>query len=87
MIEVIYARSFIKGFIRPHPDVRDMAEKKEELFKDNPFHPSLKTHSLSGKMNSLWSFSVNRKYRIIFSFDSGRKAVGFIEIGTHDLYE
>jgi len=64
-----------------------MAEKKESVFRTNPFHPSLKTHKLSGKLAGLFSFSINQKYRIIFELNEDKREAYFHTAGDHDIYE
>ena len=64
--------------------VQQKAERKELILRKNPFDARLKTHKLHGKLKHLWSFSVDKDYRIIFELDSDD--VIFLDIGTHDLY-
>ncbi len=59
---------------------------KQSLFVINPFHSTLKTHKLTGKLNQYYSFSVTHSYRIIFEFLNKNKAV-FVNIGTHEIYK
>jgi mRNA-degrading endonuclease YafQ of YafQ-DinJ toxin-antitoxin module len=56
-----------------------------ELFINDPYDSRLKTHKLSGKLNGLWSFSIEYDLRVVLFFtkDKPKKAV-FIDIGTHD---
>ena len=56
-----------------------------ELFVNDPFDASLKTHKLSGKLKDLWSFSIEYDLRVIFYFtkDKPKRAI-FVDIGTHD---
>ena len=42
--------------------------KQVELFKDNPFHPSLNTELMEPRRMHLWSFRVDKKYRANFLF-------------------
>lgn len=41
-------------------------EKQKLLFEANPFHPSLHTEKLAPKSVGLYSFRVDKRYRIIF---------------------
>lgn len=66
-------------------EIRTRAEKKEAVFRKNPFSPQLQTHKLHGKLKKLWSFSVDRSFRILFEFDG--KGVNFLDIGNHNLYK
>lgn len=62
--------------------------EKESLFFTNPFHPSLETHKLHGKYKMYWAFTVVGQYRVMCTFMDGIGGdVGFINIGTHDIYK
>lgn len=58
-------------------------QKQLELFKDNPVHPSLRLHKLSGSMKQMWSISINRNVRMVYLLLTENE-VYFIDIGTHD---
>ena len=53
------------------------------LFQNNPFHPSLKTHSLGGYLKDFWAISINYEHRLIFKFMKPDEVL-LIDIGTHD---
>lgn len=67
-------------------EIKTLAKSKELIFKDNPFDSRLKTHKLSGRLEGLYSFSINHPYRVIFKF-SEEGFTEFYEIGDHDIYE
>jgi addiction module RelE/StbE family toxin len=86
-MEVSFSNSFKKAFRK-----RIQGTGNEVLFWDvlnlfinNPFDDRLRTHKLSGKLKSLWSFSIDYNLRIVFFFtkDKPTKAV-LVDIGTHD---
>ena len=55
MIELIWDEKFkilFKKWSEKHPDLKEQFRNKMELFVIDPFHPSLKTHSLSGILNT-----------------------------------
>jgi mRNA-degrading endonuclease YafQ of YafQ-DinJ toxin-antitoxin module len=89
MNEIGYSSSFIKAYkklIKLYPEINDKFWERVNIFQSNPFNPILKTHKLSGKLNNLWSFSIDFSIRIIFIFDND-EVVTFIDIGTHeDVY-
>jgi mRNA-degrading endonuclease YafQ of YafQ-DinJ toxin-antitoxin module len=69
------------------PDtIKHIAEKREVAFRNNPFHPQLKTHKLHGELDGFLAFSLNFKYRIIFDFVDN-ETVRFYSVGDHDIYE
>jgi len=85
-VEILYAPKFIRQFKKLPEEIRLLAEKREEVFKKDPFDHRLKTHKLSGKWGRYFAFSVNFSYRIIFDFKND-KVARFYEIGTHDIYD
>ena len=86
MIEIGFKPSFIRQLKRLDVELVDEVLEKIELFKNETNHASLKTHKLHGRLAGRWSFSVNYKIRIVFSFVS-KKEVVFLAIGDHDVYK
>lgn len=43
-------------------------EKAKLLFEENPFHPSLNMELLEPKHRLLYSFRLDKKYRVIFAY-------------------
>lgn len=86
-VETIHtSQNLRKQFSELPKNIKEKAIKTEELFRGNPFHPSLRLHKLKGKLEGLWSISLDRKHRIIFkSMEDG--TILFISIGTHAIYE
>ena len=58
-------------------------EKQIALFEENPKHPSLHTHKLSGTMGNMWSISITMSIRMVYVF-LDQSSVIFVKIGTHD---
>ena len=77
-----YNQDFEKQFRYLPLDVRRKAVKAEKLFRDNPFHHSLRLHKLKGKLLGLWSISIDRNFRLLYSEDE--HSIYFFDIGTHD---
>ena len=86
MIVIYYSPAFHKMYKRLPESVKNMAEKKEKIFRKNPRDPRLKTHKLSGNLKDYWAFSIHYNYRIIFSFIE-KNDVRFHAIGTHEIYK
>ena len=87
MVELIWDERFRKIYTkwaRQHPELKASFSKKIVQFADDPFHPSLKTHSLSGVLKGLWSFRITYEHRLVFDFlDEQRTQVLLIDIGSH----
>jgi len=77
---------FEKSFEHLPKRVQIKATVRKEIFAQGPFSPKLKTHKLTGKLNNIWSFSVDYSYRIIFEFIADDKVI-FYDIGTHGIYK
>ncbi len=77
----IYKRSY-KSFVKKHPELVDKINEKLELLQNNPQAPSLKTHTLSGKLNGLQSFSITYEYRIVFM--QAGETIYLLNLGSHD---
>jgi len=84
-MEIFYLPKFARQYKKLPPRVKEHAEKKEKLFRRDPFDPRLKTHKLTGSLEGFYAFSVDHSYRIIFDFTNPH-AVRFYEIGDHDIY-
>jgi mRNA-degrading endonuclease YafQ of YafQ-DinJ toxin-antitoxin module len=86
MVKVSFSSSFqraLKKRIKGSTELESRFWTKLEVFTNNPFDPSLRTHKLSGKLKDLWSFSVEYNQRVLFYFTDDGNAV-FIDIGNHD---
>ncbi len=85
-MNIDYSRAFLKTALQLPKKLIGLVEEKELIFKNNPFHPSLRTHKLHGKEKEVWAFSINYHYRIKFVFLAD-KHVLFMDIGLHDIYK
>ncbi|KKQ72107.1 MAG: plasmid stabilization system protein [Candidatus Peregrinibacteria bacterium GW2011_GWC2_39_14] len=84
--EIHYNNEFAKQFSNLPKNIQKKACEKEAVFRKNAFHPSLRLHKLKGKLDSLWSISIDMKHRIILKpLDDG--IILFISIGMHAIYE
>ena len=86
MIELAWDAPFtriLKKWKKRHPDLIVNFYSRLKLFTENPYHSPLKTHSLSGKLEGYWAFSITYDYRLVFKFISNDKVL-LIDIGTHD---
>ncbi|MBI5798893.1 MAG: type II toxin-antitoxin system mRNA interferase toxin, RelE/StbE family [Candidatus Yonathbacteria bacterium] len=84
--KIFYSSKFVSELKKLSEEIVELAIKKEKIFKENPLHPSLRIHSLHGKLKGLWSISITGSYRIIFE-RQGNGDILFISIGKHDIYK
>ena len=78
-----YSKKLIK-FLKKHKDITPKYKKIIRLLEADPFHPSLRLHKLSGKLDMLYSVSIDMQYRISIEFYVENKNIIPIHIGTHD---
>lgn len=82
MIEVLITEEFARLYRELPLSIQKKTEQKERIFRQNPFHPSLHTEKLEPKKKQVWSFRVDRSYRIIFRFLNGNKVL-LMTVGPH----
>ena len=85
-LSVIYIPVFVHRLKSLEPGLLEEVIEKIELFKNPKNHKQLKVHKLKGHLSGRYSFSVNYKIRIVFSYLSQNKAV-LLAIGDHDIYK
>ena len=83
-MKIYYHPNFAASYRKLPTLIKLKAEKREAIFRNNPFDKTLKTHKLHGKIRRLWSFSVDKRYRVLFEF-VGRDEI-FLDIGDHRFY-
>ena len=77
-----YTRKAAK-FIKNHPDVENQYAKTLQLLEVNPHHTSLRLHALKGKLDGLYSVSINLKYRITLEMIITEKEIILVNVGDH----
>ena len=73
---------YVNGIRKKNPQLLKKINKQLRLFKENPKHPSLRTHKLQGELSNSWSITIERSIRMIYYFPNNR--IVFFVIGTHD---
>jgi len=82
MIHIEVTREFETNYNRLPLHIKKKAERQQALFIENPFSPSLGTEKLNPKSREVWSFRIDRRYRIIFRFLDGQRVL-FLTVGPH----
>ena len=82
-MEILLTDEFVKRYKLLPASIQKKAEKQEKLFRQNPFHPSLHTEKLEPKGKQVWSFRIDRSYRVLFRFAESQNAI-FLTVGPHD---
>ncbi|OGD70434.1 hypothetical protein A3A84_03760 [Candidatus Collierbacteria bacterium RIFCSPLOWO2_01_FULL_50_23] len=67
-------------------DLGESIRKQLKLFKANPKHQSLRLHKLRGNLKDVWSISVNKSFRLLYTENAG--SYYFFDLGFHsEIYE
>jgi len=85
--EIEYTEQYEKRlykFLKKHKEIIERYKKTIQLMELDPFHPSLRLHSLKGKLNHLHSVSIDMQYRISIEFYVKDNRIIPVNIGTHD---
>jgi len=85
-MKIHYLSKFARQYKKLPLEFQEEAERKEKIFRKNPFDRRLKTHKLGGLLYGFWAFSITRSHRIIFEFIDA-DVVRFYQIGPHDIYK
>jgi toxin HigB-1 len=86
MIKFIWDQGFERSYrqrIRTQPAIKAEFFDALDLFAEDPFHPALRTHPLTGPLKGLWAFSCTVDIRVLFKF-LHKNEVLLIDIGTHE---
>ncbi len=85
---IIFTKEFDKRaakFLKKHPDQRAKYIKTLQLLEQNPFHPSLRLHPLSGNLKGLYSVSISTRNRITLELKIEQEQIIPVHIGSHAL--
>ncbi len=85
--KLIYLESYNKKaakFIKKHKDLKTQYEKTLKLLELDPYHPSLRLHKLQGKLEGIYSVSINITYRITIDFIIEDEEIILLDVGHHD---
>ena len=86
---LIYPDSYIKRarkFLRKHPEIHNQYRKTLEILELDPYHPSLRLHSLEGRLKGLSSVSINMNYRIVLELEIRYNEIVLANVGSHQVY-
>ena len=73
-----------RKFLKKLPEIHGQYRKTLELLEFDPYHPSLRLHSLQGNLSGLSSVSINISYRIVLELIIEGNEILLINIGKHE---
>ncbi len=85
MFEIVISKQFARQFRKFDNHLKEEVVEKLELLKNPTNHQSLKVHKLNGRLANNYSFFVNYKIRIVFSYPVPTEIL-LLLVGSHDVY-
>lgn len=85
-MKIRFHRQFKKSYkkrIASNPKLAARFKERLTLFIQNPTHPELQTHNLSGDKIHLRAFSVTGDIRVVYHQEE-EDVVLFLDVGTHN---
>lgn len=77
-------RTDLSIFLKKH-SIKKKFDKQIKILVQNPRHPSLNTEILEPKKLKIYSFRIDKKYRVIFIF-TDTDEIEIIDINDHYQY-
>ena len=68
MYTIVFSKRFVALSRKLSQKLKLKLKENFDLLSRNPFHPSLHTKPLTGKLAGFYSFRLGRDYRVIFHF-------------------
>ena len=84
--QLVFTEAYIRRaskWHRRHPEAEQQYLKTLQLLELNPFHPSLRLHALSGRLQGLHSVSINLTHRITIEFLLTEREILLVNVGDH----
>ena len=84
-LKVFYSAAFKRAVKKLSKELQVILVEKGRLFENDPFHPTLRTHKLTGSLQGLWGFSLDYRHRVVFEFVDKQKVI-LHSVGDHSIY-
>ncbi len=87
MYRLVFGNHFLKSAEKIEKRMKPKLKECLDFLVKDPFHPTLKTKPLTGKLSGCYSFRLGRNYRVIFIFLED-KEIHLLSIGHRkDIYK
>lgn len=83
MYRLVVTLEFERRFRDLPADIKRKVIKQEKYLREHPLHPSLRCEKLEPKDREVWSFRVDRTYRVLFRCLDDRQIL-LLTVGQHD---
>jgi len=79
-------RDFRQKFVKLPPRIKETAKKNYEIWKQNPFHPSLEFKEVKPKEN-IWSVRIGIGWRALGVMKADEEKIVWFWVGSHAEYD
>jgi len=84
---IYYHPQYSRSYGRLDSPLRRLVDERIKIFRADAFDPRIDTHRLHGKLKKQWSFSIDRRNRVLFEFlNKAKSEVVFLDVGDHSIY-
>lgn len=86
MVTVSFKKGFQKSVKFLNTQQREKLSELVVILAEDPFHSTLHTKSLAGKLAGLFSFRITREWRVMFKFVSPKEVLVIKVRHRKDIY-
>ena len=86
MIKILLSEEFDGSLEKLPKHIRRKAVKRVKIFQENPFHPGLRAEKINPPQLNIWSFRIDRNYRILFRFVESNIALFILADHHKNIY-
>lgn len=79
-------KRFQRSYKKLPKKIREDFSDKIEVFQNNPFEKTLRTHKLRGSLGDSHAFCLKDGFRVLVNF-SDEDVVLLVDVGNHDEYK
>lgn len=83
MLQLFATEKYKKLYCNLSTEIKRKLCKQEKIFIQNPRHPSLNTEKITPKQKEIWTYRVDKRYRVAFRFENNDTVV-LLVVGNHD---
>lgn len=87
MYTLVWTNTFFrtaKKFLKRNPNLRPEFERTLEQLEEDPHHPTLRLHSLKGRLAGKHAVSLTYSHRIVLVLALEENEIVLLDVGTHD---
>ena len=86
MRKLVFGNQFLKSAEKLDMKLKTKLKSSLDFLLRNPFHPTLHTKPLTGKLSGYYAFRLGKDYRVMFEFIS-EETIYLLKVGNRkDIY-